>query len=507
LSRNIYWKAIGTIPKLRGTVKRSDLQHHQHSARQYINGRWETGATTGIRRNPSDTAEVVAEYARADRRQAERAVRAAADALAAWSHSTAQRRADALDGIGGELLARQDELALLLAREQGKPLADALAEAQRAGQLFKYFAGEALRPHGETLASARPGVQVDVTREAVGVVALLTPWSSPLALPARKIAAALAFGNSVVFKPSERVPACGWMLAEIISRAALPAGAFNLLMGSGRELGSALVDGAAVDAISFAGSAAVGSRVTQAAAKRRARLQLETGGRNALVVMADADLERAVDCALQGAYGCGGQRCNASSRLIVEAPVYDAFVARLRQRVAALRVGHALEKGVVLGPLIDEAQLARNLEWVRAAREEGAELVHGGEAIERPSPGHYMSPALLLALPGHKAVRGDVFGPVACVLEAQDYDHALALANDVPDGVCAGICTRSLTHAPHFRRHARVGMTLVNLPTSAEDYHVPAGGRLKAAGDGARTQGRQAADFFTTLRTSYVCAG
>ncbi|HYP82255.1 aldehyde dehydrogenase family protein [Variovorax sp.] len=484
-------------------MKRSEL--HQHNARQYINGRWETGATTGVRRNPSDTTEVVSEYARADRRQAERAVRAAADAFPAWSHSTAQRRADALDAIGSEILARQDELGLLVAREQGRPLPDAVAEAQRAGQLFKYFAGEALRAHGETLASARPGVQVDVTREAVGVVALVTPWSSPLAVPARKIAAALAFGNSVVFKPSERVPACGWMLAEIVSRAALPAGAFNLLMGSGRELGAALVEGSAVDAISFTGSGAVGARVTQAAAKRRARVQLETGGQNALVVMADAELERAVECAVQGAYACSGQRCTASSRLIVEAPIYDAFVARLRQRMAALRVGHALEKGVAVGPVIDDAQLARNLEWVRAAREEGAELVHGGEALERPSPGYYMSPALLLALPGHKAARAEVFGPVACVLQAQDYGHALALANDSTNGLCAGICTRSLAHATHFRRHARVGTTLVNLPTSAEDYHVPSGGR-RAGGDGARAQGRQAAEFFTLLKTNYVQA-
>ncbi|MDM0045313.1 aldehyde dehydrogenase family protein [Variovorax dokdonensis] len=485
-------------------MKRSDL-HQQHNARQYINGRWETGATTGVRRNPSDTAEVVVEYARADRRQAERAVRAAADAFPAWSHSTPQRRADALDAIGSEILLRQDELGLLLAREQGKPLADAVAEAQRAGQLFKYFAGEALRAHGETLASVRPGVQVDVTREPVGVVALMTPWSSPLAVPARKIAAALAFGNSVVFKPSERVPGCGWALAEIISRAALPAGAFNLLMGSGRELGAALVDGGLVDAISFTGPESVGARIVQAAAKRRARVHLEMGARNALVVMADADLERAVECAVQGAYSCSGQRCTASSRLIVEAPVHAAFVARLRQRLAAMRVGHALEKGVVMGPVVDAEQLVRNLEAVRIACEEGAELVHGGEAIERPSRGHYMSPALLLALPGQKVARDALFGPVACVLEALDYDHALALANDSAYGLCAGICTRSLAHATHFRRHARVGMTLVNLPTVAEDYHVPYGAR-KASGDGARAQGRQAAEFFTTLKTSYLQA-
>lgn len=484
-------------------MKRSEP--HQHSARQYINGRWETGATTGIRRNPSDTGEVVAEYARADRRQAERAVRAAADAFAAWGHSSSQRRADALDAIGSELLARKDELGLLLAREQGKPLPEAVAEALRAAQIFKYFAGEALRSGGETLDSVRPGVQVDVTREPVGVVALITSWSAPLSAAARKIAPALAFGNSVVFKPSELVPACGWMLAEIISRAALPAGAFNLLMGSGRELGATLVESPQVDAVSFTGSAAVGARVLQGAAKRRTRVQLEMGGSNALVVMGDADLERAVECALGGAYSWGGQRCTASSRLIVEAPLHDAFVARLRQRVAALRVGHALEKGVEMGPLVDAPHLERHLEAVRGAREEGAELLCGGEALNQPSRGHYMSPALFLAQPQHRIARDEIFGPLSCVLRADDYEHALALANDTPWGLVAGICTRSLAHATHFRRHAKVGMTMVNLPTTSEDHHVPFGGR-KASGYGPRAQGRQAAEFYTVLKTGYMLA-
>ena len=483
-------------------MKRSDLQH---TARQYINGRWETGVTTGISRNPSDTGEVVAEYARADRSQAERAIRAAADAFVSWSHSTPQRRADALDQIGSEMLARKEELGLLLARELGKTLPEAVAEAARAGQIFKFFAGEALRSPGETVASLRPGVQVDVTREPVGVVALITPWSAPYAIPAWKIAPALAHGNSVVFKPAELVPACGWALAEIISRAALPAGAFNLLMGSGRVVGQALVEHPAVDALSFTGSVAVGECLLQAAAKRRAKVQLEMGGKNALVVMADADLERAVDCAVQGAYFAAGQRCTASSRLIVEAPLHDAFVAKLRQRVAALKVGHALEPGIEIGPVADAAQLARNLDWVQTAREEGAEHVWGGEALTRPSPGHYMSPALFLAQPEQRVAREEIFGPLACVLRAEDYEHALELANDTPFGLCAGIVTRSLAHATHFRRHARVGMTMVNLPTAGVDYHVPFGGR-RASGYGPREQGRQAAEFYTSLKTGYVQA-
>ncbi|HSV58918.1 MAG TPA: aldehyde dehydrogenase family protein, partial [Variovorax sp.] len=320
-----------------------------------------------------------------------------------------------------------------------------------------------------------------------------------------KIAPALAHGNSVVFKPAELVPACGWALAEIISRAALPAGAFNLLMGSGRVVGQALVEHPAVDALSFTGSVAVGERLLQAAAKRRAKVQLEMGGKNALVVMADADLERAVDCAVQGAYFAAGQRCTASSRLIVEAPLHDAFVAKLRQRVAALKVGHALEPGIEIGPVADAAQLARNLDWVQTARDEGAEHVWGGEALTRPSPGHYMSPALFLAQPEQRVAREEIFGPLACVLRAEDYEHALELANDTPFGLCAGIVTRSLAHATHFRRNARVGMTMVNLPTTGVDYHVPSGGR-RASGYGPREQGRQAAEFYTALKTGYMQA-
>lgn len=481
-------------------MKHSDLQQN---ARQFINGRWETGVTTGISRNPSDTGEVVAEYARADRSQTELAIRAAADAFPHWSLTTPQRRADVLDQIGSEILARREALGMLLAREEGKTLPEAVGEAARAGHIFKFFAGEALRGSGEMLASVRPDVQIDITREPVGVVGLIAPWNFPLAIPAWKIAPALAHGNSVVFKPAELVPACGWALAEIISRSALPAGTFNLVMGSGREVGQTIVDSPLVDAISFTGSAAVGAQVLRAAARRLARVQLEMGGKNPLVVLADADLDRAVDCAVQGAYFSTGQRCTASSRLIVEATVHDAFVARLRHRLAGLRVGHALERGTDIGPVVDAAQLERNLAAVAGAKEEGAEHVWGGERLTRASPGHYMSPALFLAQPGHRVARGEIFGPVACVLRADDYAHALELANDTPFGLCAGICTTSLSRAMHFKRHAKVGMTMVNLPTAGVDYHVPFGGR-KASSYGPREQGRHAAEFYSSVKTGYV---
>ena len=483
-------------------MKLGDLQL---SPRHLINGRWEIGTTTGISTNPSDTREVVAEYARADRNQTELAVRAAADALPTWSQSTPQRRADVLDLIGSELLARKDELGALLAREEGKTLPEGIAEVARSGQIFKFFAGEALRIQGELLASVRQGVQVDVTREPVGVVGIIAPWNFPFAIPAWKIAPALAYGNTVVFKPAELVPACGWALAEIISRSGLPAGAFNLVMGSGREVGQTLVDHPLVNALSFTGSVSTGDRILRAASARRAKVQLEMGGKNPLIVLADADLDQAVDCALQGSYFSTGQRCTASSRLIVEAEVHDAFVARLRNRLVNLKVGHALERGTEMGPVVDDNQLAQNLGYIDIARNEGAEHVWGGERLERPTPGHYMSPALFLARPEHRVAREEIFGPVACVLRADDYEHALALANDTPFGLCAGICTTSLKRAMHFKRHAAVGMTMVNLPTAGVDFHVPFGGR-KESSYGAREQGRYAAEFYTTVKTGYMLA-
>jgi aldehyde dehydrogenase (NAD+) len=384
-------------------------------------------------------------------------------------------------------------------------LPEAVAEVARAGNIFKFFAGEALRVAGEKLASVRPDIEVEVTREPLGVVGVIAPWNFPFAVPAWKIAPALAFGNTVVFKPAELVAACGWALAEILSRAGLPAGVFNLVNGSGRQVGRVLVENRLVDAITLTGSEATGKQVLQQAAARGAKVQLEMGGKNPLVVLADADLDRAVDCAVQGAFHSTGQRCTASSRLIVEASVHDAFLAKLRQRMRGLKVGHAEERGTDIGPVSSRAQLDTNLSYLEIARAEGAEHVCGGELLERPTRGHYMAPALFLATPEQRVAREEIFGPIAVLLRAEDYEHALALANDTPYGLCAGICTRSLKYATHFRRHAEAGMVMANLPTAGVDYHVPFGGR-KASSWGPREQGRHAAEFFTTVKTAYTCA-
>jgi aldehyde dehydrogenase (NAD+) len=471
----------------------------------YIDGQWVAGGSAAQDENPSDLATPVGEFGALDAAQVRDAIAAAAASQRSWSLSTPQQRADALDFVGSEILARKEELGRLLAMEEGKTLPESIGEAARAGQIFKFFAGEALRIPGERLASTRPGVDVEITREPVGVVGIIAPWNFPLAIPAWKIAPALAYGNTVVFKPAEIVPGCAWALAEILSRAGLPAGVFNLVIGSGRVVGQALVEDPRINALTFTGSVRTGNALLQQAAARGLKIQLEMGGKNPLVVLADADLEKAVEIAVNGAYFSTGQRCTASSRLIVEAPVYEEFIARTRKRLASLKVGHALTAGVDIGPVASAEQLATDLSYLDIARQEGAELLCGGEQLDLDTRGHYLSPALVAALPEHRIAREEVFGPVAAVLRADDYEHALALANDTEFGLCAGIATSSLKYATHFKRHAEVGMVMVNLPTAGVDPHVPFGGR-KASSYGPREQGRYAVEFYTTVKTAYTSA-
>ena len=474
--------------------------------RNYIAGEWVAGAGARANVNPSDLSDVIDDYAQADEAQTHAAIEAAAAAFPAWSTSGIQLRADALEKVAAELLARRAELGDLLAREEGKTLAEATAEVARAGQIFRFFAGEVLRQSGDRLSSVRPGIDVEVTREPIGVVGIITPWNFPIAIPAWKIAPALAYGNCVVFKPADLVPGSAWALAEILSRAGLPPGVFNLVMGPGSRVGQALIADARVDALSFTGSAETGARVISAAAPRRAKLQLEMGGKNPLVVLDDADLGIAVECAVQGSFYSTGQRCTASSRLIVQRGILGDFVRALHERVEALKVGDARQPGTQIGPVASRAQLDTDLEYIAQGQQEGAHLLCGGQRVKRATDGFYLEPALFVdARPEMRISREEIFGPVACVLSADSYAHAIALANDTPFGLTAGICTTSLKHASHFKRHAQAGMVMVNVPTAGVDFHVPFGGR-KASSYGPREQGRYAAEFFTTVKTAYTAA-
>ncbi len=472
----------------------------------YIAGEWVAGAGVRINVNPSDVSDIVGEYAQADAWQAGQAIGAAAVARHTWAGSGIQLRADALDFIGSELIRRQRELGLLLSREQGKTLPEGIAEVARAGHIFKFFGAEALRQRGDRLASVRPEVDVEITREPVGVVGIITPWNFPAAIPAWKIAPALAYGNAVVFKPADLVPGSAWALAEIISRSGIPPGVFNLVMGRGSVVGQAMVESPSVSAVSFTGSVGTGRQLMATAAQRFAKVQLEMGGKNPLVVLNDADLDVAVACAVQGAYFSTGQRCTASSRFIVEKGVYAQFVGRVTETLAALRVGHALRADTQIGPVVDASQLAQNLEYVAIGKAEGARLACGGEPLRRDTEGFFMSPAFFAdASPEMRIAQEEIFGPVACAMPVDNYEHALELANGNPLGLSAGICTSSLKHATHFKRHVQSGMVMVNVPTAGVDYHVPFGGS-KGSSYGSREQGSYAAEFFTTVKTAYTKA-
>ncbi len=474
--------------------------------KNFIDGEWVDGKDAKDNINPSDISDVIGQYAQADAAQTQIAIAAAKAAFPAWSASTPQQRADVLEAIGIELLARRDEIGTLLAREEGKPKANGVAETMRAAQIFKFFAQEALRVEGVAVPSVRPGVDIAITRESVGVVGLICPWNFPIAIPAWKMAPALAFGNTVVFKPADLVPGSAWALVEIASRAGLPKGVLNLVMGRGSVVGQALLNSRDVNAISFTGSVGTGAKVALACAARGAKFQLEMGGKNPLVVLNDANIDAAVAGAVDGAFFQTGQRCTASSRLIVEAKIHDQFVDKVVTAMKALKVDHALKDGTQIGPVVDEMQLKQDEDYIAIGRNE-AELAWGGERLNRDTKGHYLSPALFVKTKNNMQInREEIFGPVASVIKVDGYDEALSVANDTDFGLSAGIYTTSLKAATDFRKKSQAGMVMVNLPTAGVDYHVPFGGR-KGSSMGSREQGRYAAEFYTVVKTAYISAG
>lgn len=469
-----------------------------------IAGNWVSSTDYSPNLNPSNLADVVGYYAQGDAVHIDAAVAAAMAAFPAWSTGGIQARSDALDKIGTEILARKEELGALLSREEGKTLPEGIGEVTRAGHVFKFFAGECLRLSGEAIPSVRLGVGVEITREPVGVVGLITPWNFPIAIPAWKIAPALAFGNCVVLKPADITPGSAWALAEIIHRSGVPGGVFNMVMGRGSVIGSALVGHAGVNAVSFTGSTGVGRSIALDCVKSGKKVQLEMGGKNPQVVLDDADLDQAVELCVQSAFHSTGQRCTASSRLIVTEGIYLKFIEAMRERMGRLKVGDALAPGTDIGPVSSLSQLEQDLSYVEIGRSEGATLAMGGERLKRESDGFYMAPALFSeSAPGMRINREEIFGPVASVMRVKGYDEALEVANDTEFGLSAGIATTSLKYATHFKRHVQAGMTMVNLPTAGVDYHVPFGGRGSSS-YGPREQGRYAQEFFTSIKTAYT---
>lgn len=471
-----------------------------------INGVWQETPHIIDNINPSDTTDIVGRYCAAGKPEATSAIEAAAAAAPAWAHTNPQFRHDILAQVSQEIMSRKDEIGSLLAREEGKTLPDAIGETVRAAHIFSFFAGECLRISGEKLASVRSGIDVDITREPVGVIGIIAPWNFPIAIPAWKIAPALCYGNTVVMKPAELVPGCSWVLADILHRAGVPAGVFNYVYGPGSVVGQEMLDHQSVDAITFTGSQATGTRVATACAEKFRKMQLEMGGKNPLVIMDDADLDTAVSCAINGAYYSTGQRCTASSRFIVTEGIYTQFVEACVDRMRKLVVDDALKEKTDIGPVVDQSQLDQNLNYIRIAQREGGNLRFGGEVLQRDKLGFYQQPALITDTSPQMTINSEeVFGPVASVIRVRDYDEALHVANDTQMGLSSGICTTSLKHATHFKRNAQAGMVMVNLPTAGVDYHVPFGGS-KGSSYGSREQGTYAKEFFTTVKTAYTSA-
>ena len=473
----------------------------------FIAGDWVAGASEIENWNPSDLSDVIGLFAQASADQLEATLDQAQRAQAEWAAYGIERKYNVLMSIGTEMMSRAEELGALLSREEGKPLAEGKGEVYRAGQFFTYYAAETLRQMGETADSVRDGIEIDVRREPVGVVAIISPWNFPTATASWKIAPALCYGNAVVWKPANVTPASAVALVEIIARQDIPKGLVSLVMGAGSTIGQQLVESPKLGAISFTGSVPVGKGIAASAIQNLTRVQMEMGSKNALAVMDDADLDLAVSLALGGAFGGSGQKCTASSRLVVHTSIHDQFVEKLVAGAKALKVGHALEEGTQMGPVVSEQQLNENLAYVDLAASEGAELLCGGQRLEMATKGYYMSPGVFVGTNNDMRInREEMFAPLACVIPVASYDEALHVVNDTNFGLTAGIVTTNLARATHFRRNAQSGCVMVNLPTAGTDYHVPFGGRGDSS-YGPREQGRTAAEFYTIVKTAYISSG
>jgi alpha-ketoglutaric semialdehyde dehydrogenase len=475
----------------------------------FIEGKWlsATSGRTYQTFNPADTREGVAEYPLGGRADGEAAIAAAKAACPAWAALTPVARGRVLAKASQLLEARRAELAELLTREEGKTLAESAGEVQRAVDIFRFFGGLGYSLGGQTLPHDLPHILLYTQRQPLGVVALITPWNFPIAIPAWKMAPALLCGNSVILKPASIAPAMAFELARALQEAGLPPGVLNVVVGDGRTVGTLLAEDPSIAAVSFTGSYGVGRGIHEALARRMARSQMEMGGKNPTLVLADADLDLAVALVIRAGFGLTGQACTATSRVIVEAPVLDAFTEKLVARTQALKVGNGLTPGIDMGPVVSQDQLKSNLEYVRVAREEGARLLCGGQPLTtgEHAQGHFMEPTLLAGVrPDARIACEEVFGPVIALLTARDFDHAIQLANGVDVGLSASIVTRDLKRAMLYAERIEVGVVKINQISTGLALQAPFGGVKKSSTDTFREQGAQAVEFYSRLRTVYL---
>lgn len=455
-------------------------------------------------RNPARWSEVVAEFPEAGPSEVEAAVSAAREAWPSWRKTPAPRRAEVLHRAADRIAAEKEDLARLMTREMGKVLLEARGDVQEAVDMLLFIAGEGRRLYGETTPSELPDKFAMTVRDPVGVCACITPWNFPVAIPSWKIAPALVAGNTVVFKPAEDAPAVGQRFADILCGCGLPPGVLNVVHG-GASTGAALVRHPGVDLVSFTGSTEVGREVAIACADQFKRVSLEMGGKNAIIVMDDADLALAVDGAVWGAFGTAGQRCTASSRLIVHRRVYEEFANRLVERARALRLGDGLEESTDVGPLVNAAQLERVHSYREIGKREGARVACGGEPAREPplDAGWFYRPTVFLDVePGMRIAQEEIFGPTTCVIPADDLEEAIEIANGVPYGLSSALYTRDVGRAFRALRDLRTGIVYVNSPTIGAEVHLPFGG-TRRTGNGHR-EGAHVLDAFTEWKTLYV---
>ncbi len=471
----------------------------------FIAGKWVDTAHSVKSINPSNLEETIGIYAQGGKEDVDQAVNAAQKAQKSWAETSIQARSDFLDRVGNVLMERSESIGRMLSRDEGKTLVEGIGETVRAAQIMKYFAGEALRIKGVHLPSVRPGIDVEIHREPVGVIGVITPWNFPIAIPVWKIAPALAYGNSVVFKPAELVPACAWILVDILRECGLPEGVVNLVMGKGSEVGQAMIDHEGIQAVSFTGSVVTGREIAKSCAALGKKVQCEMGGKNPLIVLKDADLKAAVNGAINGAFFSTGQRCTASSRILVEDQIYDSFSEQFIQSMNQLTVGDALDSETKIGPVIDDRQLKIDLDYIALAKQEGCEVIGGAYMEEKNhKKGYYLHPVTFLKAKNQMRIaQEEIFGPCAALLKVSDFEDAIEQANDIKFGLSAGIYTNDLTKARAFKKRSRAGMVMVNQPTAGVDPHAPFGG-IKSSSYGAREQGFAAIEFYTNMKTAYI---
>ncbi len=476
--------------------------------RNFIAGEWVDSAAgeTFFNLNPADTGDVIGRFQDSNRADAGHAIAAAREAAAGWRALSAPGRGRLLAGAARIIERDLGLIAQGLTREEGKTLAEAKAETARAVQIFDYFAGEGRRLSGETTPSEFGRTLLYTVREPLGVVALITPWNFPVAIPAWKLAPALVSGNTVVLKPASAAPLTALNIVRALEEAGLPAGVLNFITGSGAVVGAELAANAAVAGVSFTGSDTVGSGIYACVSGRGGKAQCEMGGKNPVIVLEDADLDKAVDLSINGAMWSTGQKCTATSRAIVQQDVAGEFTDRLLKRVATIKVGNGMDPGTQVGPLIDKSQLDTVIGYIDAGRQEGAKLAAGGGRITAAplDRGFFVEPTVFVDVKADMSIaQEEIFGPVLSVIAVSGFEEAIQVANSVRFGLSASICTRDISRAMEFADRIEAGLVHINSPTVGAEVQVPFGG-MKASSTGTREQGRVAVDFYTQIKTVYL---